>query len=152
MILQIALALAAVQAGKGGYAVESTQFYHIDDRTDPPVIEETTVIPYRPGQSCFGWAIWVSGGSGDVTVQEEYRLAGPAPNWSADSNSTIHDDRAGATTQLRENLDDGLLSNEWCITEGDPIGPYAIRVYDGDALLGAFDFEVAEISESMNAE
>ncbi len=39
-------------------------------------------------------------------------------------------------------IEDGELSNAWCVAEGDPQGAYSISVYTGEKLLHRFDFTV----------
>jgi hypothetical protein len=133
---------AAPPAAAPPIVVTAARFYAIDNRNDPPAIVESTTIPYRPETSCFGWVLEYQRGKGEATIREELRLPAPAPNWGAAEDTTVHPDRAGATTLHRVDLSEGAISSEWCLSEGDPTGAHRISVYSGDRLLHRFDFTV----------
>ena len=145
LLESLALVLAAAQAtapAEVEIRVEQAQFFAIDTRTEPPGIAETLRIPYRPETSCFGWLLTVAPQKGTVTVREELRLPARAPNWGESESSTVHPDRAGATSRIEADLAEGLIANEWCLSPGDPLGAHRISIYLGDRLLRQFDFEV----------
>lgn len=152
MALFASLALIAAVAQADAPAepqvrVEQAQFFALDTRTDPPAISETVRIPYRPETSCFGWLLTVAPQKGTVTVREELRLPARAPNWGESENSTVHPDRAGATSRIEADLSEGMIANEWCLSPGDPLGAHRVSVYLGDRLLHQFDFEVVPDTE-----
>ncbi|HEX8366620.1 MAG TPA: hypothetical protein VF603_15165 [Allosphingosinicella sp.] len=146
MLELIAALLLAPAAAQGSDQIEVTaaRFFALDSRTEPPVISETTTIPYRPETSCFGWVIEVTPRPGQVTLREELRLPAPAPNWGTGEGMTVHPDRSGATAVRPDGLDDGILTGEWCLSEGDPSGAHTISVHAGDRLLHRFEFTVME--------
>ena len=141
----LALLIAAVQppaSAEPALSVESGHFFSIDLRSEPPGIAEATRIPLRAETSCFGWLVQVAPRKGEVRVREELRLPTASPSWPAEGEIRVHDDRAGATKTFSDDLSDGMISSEWCIAAGDPIGRHHIQVFVGDQLLRRFDFEV----------
>ena len=122
--------------------VTGAQFFAIDTRTEPPRIVESASIPHRPETSCFGWLIRIAPRQGEVTVREELRLPAPAPNWGTAEGTSVHPDRAGATSTFTDDLSDGMLTNEWCLSEGDPTGAHQISISVSGRLLHQFEFTV----------
>lgn len=142
--LLLSLAQAAPPVAAADIEVRDAQFFAIDARTDPPGIAPSATIVHRPETSCFGWALDVVPRSGEARIREELRLPAPSPSWPVESTVRVHDDRAGATNEFSDDLSDGLVTGEWCITEGDPVGPHHIEVFSGDRLLRRFEFTVIE--------
>jgi hypothetical protein len=122
--------------------VVDAHFYAVDARSGELGVSETNVIPQRPDTSCFGWTIEIVPGKGEVTLREELRLPSRAGDWPSSSETNVHPDGAGATTTLVQNLSDGILAHEWCLSAGDPAGPHSVRVFHGDRLLREFNFTV----------
>lgn len=148
MLAFVPLLLALAQqpaVGAGDVEVGGGQFFAIDARSDPPAIVEASSIPYRPETSCFGWVIHVTPRKGEVRVREELRLPAPSPSWPVEGTTIrVHDDRAGATNEFADDLSDGMITSEWCIADGDPVGDHHIEVFAGERLLRRFEFTVVE--------
>ena len=141
----LALVLAAAQSpavAQPAVEVTEARFYAVDARTDPPGITESLRIPHRPETSCFGWVLSVAPQKATVSIREELRLPARAPNWGTSDTFTVHPDGAGATNRIEADLSEGLISSEWCLSPGDPLGAHHIRIYQGERLLRQFDFEV----------
>jgi hypothetical protein len=122
--------------------VTGAHFFAIDTRGAEPAVTESRVIPHRPQTSCFAWLLQVEPREGTVNVREELRLPARAPNWGQAPEMTVHADGAGATFQLTDDIADGEVMNQWCLSPGDPTGAHSIRVFQGDRLLHQFDFSV----------
>jgi hypothetical protein len=122
--------------------VRAAHFYAIDVRGAEPVVTETSVIPHRPETSCFGWLLEVGPQKAQVTLREELRLPSRAGRWTSEPGTTVDPDGAGATTELTQDVSEGMLAHEWCISPGDPTGAHRVRVYQGDRLLREFNFTV----------
>jgi hypothetical protein len=85
-------------------------------------------------------------------IREVLVLPAPSRTWEVgDARSAISADRRQAVTELRQDMSNGLLSNDWCIAEGDPIGPYRIEIHDGARLLHRFEFQVEEGGPSSSS-
>jgi hypothetical protein len=131
--------------------VREAQFLAIDTRNEPPAIVPSRRIPYRPETSCFAWLLEVAPQQARVTLREELRLPQASPNWGTAEGTTVHQDRAGATSRIEADLSEGIVANEWCVSEGDPVGAHSIRIYQGDRLLRTFEFEVVPDPEDRTA-
>ena len=143
------VALSALDAPKGaGPEVLSDHFFVTSAAAPQSEPVETTNVPYRPGSSCYHWAIAVEPEPRSLTVREVFDLPGPAERWnSAPSELTlVRPDDSGAITEIQESLEDGLITHGWCVAQGDPVGRYRIRVFVGDQLLREFGFNVVDES------
>jgi len=145
MILAGLLAAAQTAPDAGPIEILGTHFYARDARLGDAGIREADTVPLRAGTSCFGWVLQVTPRPDSVAIREELQLPGPATDWSGDDPSrtvTVSGDRSTGTTRFETSLAEGILTQDWCIAEGDPAGPYRIRVYHGDRLLHEFRFTV----------
>ena len=131
-----------VPAPAASPVVTSARFFALDARSDPPGISESTTIPYRPQTSCFAWLLEIEPAKGQASIREELRLPSPAPNWGTAEGVTVHPDRAGATSRQDVDLSEGVIANQWCVSEGDPVGAHRISIYSGERLLHRFEFTV----------
>ena len=109
----------------------------------------TVRVPYRPEGICYQWVVFVEPENRTLTVREVLDLPGPAPNWDTDSDDDDEDETTAVNqegtrsiTQFSDSLDDSEISHEWCVAEGDPLGPYHIRVYVGDREIQQIDFDL----------
>lgn len=68
--------------------------------------------------------------------------------WSGENEEySPHRFSADRTTAIAEAfalLGDGWIGNDWCIAEGDPLGPHSIEVFTEERLARRFEFEVRE--------
>jgi hypothetical protein len=132
--------------------VLGTEFYAYDE--DDPAISavRTRRIPHRPESSCYLWVIRVAPADRILRVREILTLPAPSPTWDVgDERTQISVDGREAVTELRQDMSNGLLTNDWCIAERDPIGPYRIEVYDGARLLHRFEFQVESVDPSISS-
>ncbi|TFI57302.1 hypothetical protein E2493_15650 [Sphingomonas parva] len=142
MFTSLAIALALGQAAPQPLKVLEAEFYAFD-ADDPDRAEATRIVPYVPETSCFGWEIRVPPADRTIRVREVLILPAPPRTWNTDESiTTISTDRRRAETELEQDLSEGMLSNDWCIADGDPLGRHRIEVYEGRRLLRRFDFQV----------
>lgn len=102
-----------------------------------------TRFPLSPDVACIGWRIVLGRATEEVEMREVYQLPAPAEIWGYDAaTTTISEDRTRATTvtTLRPMLR-RVIERSWCITEGDPEGPYYISVYLDGRLAETFCYE-----------
>ena len=101
-------------------------------------------VPYRPGDICYEWVVWVEPENRSLAIREEFELPAANARWGQDPNgrTVVNADRRSAVTEFTDDLADTQISHRWCIDEGDPVGPYRIRVFTGDQLLEDFQFDV----------
>ncbi|PSJ40610.1 hypothetical protein [Allosphingosinicella deserti] len=139
------LSFLLAQAGSDASAIRvlGADFFASDSEHPGSAPVSTRQIAHRPGSSCYEWVVRVMPVARSVTVREVFRLPSAAPQWGVDPARTqVSDDGRESVTEIAEDLSDGMISNGWCVAEGDPVGRYRISVFDGDRLIQRFDFEV----------
>lgn len=156
MIYQLAATLLLIGAAAPAtdlVSVRKADFFY-DRPTMGGFIESvaTTHIPYEPIMSCYRWVLRVEPQHRLVPLREVFQLPAPAKQWGGvdgdpESPTSVAGDRSGATTQLLDSIEDGELSNSWCVADGDPQGAYTISVFAGEQLLHRFDFTVGSESD-----
>jgi len=106
--------------------------------------KETTRIPYKPGASCYQWALQIQPQRRTARIREVFELPAAAPHWgqAPQEKTEVSPSRASAVTELSVSLADGVLAHGWCVSAGDPPGHYKISVFENDALLHRFEFDV----------
>ena len=55
---------------------------------------------------------------------------------------TLYQDSRVSVTEKVLEVDNGVINNGWCVTEGDPTGDYKIEVYINGVLAESFNFIV----------
>lgn len=151
MIAVTALLLASaapVQTAAQAVKVRSAEFYSETVGADGPATSQrTNIIPHRLG-SCYSWILRVDRQERSIVVREQFDLPAPATRWgpSAGVRTEVAGDKASATSDIPESLDDGILTNGWCVAEGDPVGKYVITVEAEGVRLHRFEFVVVEES------
>lgn len=110
------------------------------------------VVPYLPGQACFGWRLRLAGSPGLVKYREVLNLPEAPTFWSGEDDAysphRYSADRTTATTEAFAAPDkDGWIESGWCIAEGDPAGPHTIDVYIDGRLVEHFDFDVKRLDK-----
>lgn len=105
------------------------------------VLIESDRVPLVVGTT-FGWVMLVSPEDERVHVREELILPEAPKTWQHTEATRISSDGRVAITEDVLVPKDGWISNGWTITEGDPPGPYQIRVYLDGRLVKSFGFLV----------
>jgi len=116
-------------------------------------VERSNSVPLIPGRVCYEWRIRLTSGDGLVSAREVFELPAPPALWGGVdendySSSQLSKDRKISETTMFYRPKDGWISHGWCVAEGDPAGPYSIKVYVGETLLHAFDFNVESVPDS----
>ncbi|MBK8083357.1 MAG: hypothetical protein IPK28_05675 [Devosia sp.] len=107
---------------------------------------EGSRVPLVPG-ACYTWWIRLAEGATPTTGLERLILPAAPSDWGdAASNPEdgidISEDGRLATSTFVPELDDGWISNGWCVADGDPTGPHRIEVAIDGIEVTAYDFEV----------
>ena len=139
-LIHIAAALGLAVSGLGACATpapwtqsgaaSATGFGTFDyGRADGVGFQRTDVVPLIPGQA-YGWIMRMPTSASSVRIREELILPAPAPEWGTFGTPgiTVAADRRSAVTEIDVPVVDGMISNSWEVAEGDPPGPYIIRV------------------------
>ena len=141
MLTGLALAFALAQALP--VVVLKTEFIVFEQHDPEGTAVSTRRVPYRPDSSCFAWILRVEPAPRRVAVREVFTLPAAPKSWGVSAESTqVSNDRRRAETDLDDDIADGMIGNEWCVAEGDPLGRYRIEVFEGARLLHRFDFAV----------
>jgi hypothetical protein len=149
------LAAHPASAAGSGYTVEVAEFVvSLGDGEGNERHIASDLVPYLPNQACFGWRIRLAEAPTLVRVREVLQLPEAPTFWSGEGDEysphTFSADRTTATTEEYKAPVDGWLESQWCIAEGDPMGPHWIEVYIEGDLIRHFDFEVKKPSEFRN--
>lgn len=106
------------------------------------------VVPFLPNRACFGWRLKLTDAPAVIRYREVLQLPRAPAFWSGENDEysphRFSADRTTAITEAFAPLDDGWIGNDWCIAEGDPLGPHSIEVFIGERLARRFEFEVRE--------
>jgi hypothetical protein len=105
---------------------------------------ETNRVPLDPS-ACYEWRLHFSNNpAGELAWREEFEL--PAPGtWPASDHWEVRGNGRVAVANRRGTPQDGWISQEWCVGEGDPTGKYVITVYVHDRLAKTFEFFAAPV-------
>ena len=142
-----ALALGAVLAASAGsHAAQAGEPLEIKLATlisvaasDPSTVvpvEQDGTIPYKVGESCYGWYLEFAPVDRPVVLEEMLSIAGPAERWNVDDGTAVADDRSSARTTLTVDGREGHALHVWCVVEDDPEGPYRFRIREQGAPSG----------------
>ncbi len=103
----------------------------------------TIKVPFQQG-SKYGWRIQLQNYKGKVTWREILRLPNRPDTWGIDSGEDLSLSTNGkeAVTKRTVLTTNGVISNFWTITPGDPVGKHKIEVYIDNRLISSFEFEI----------
>lgn len=108
-----------------------------------PSFVPTTTLPLKDGQA-FGWRIQLRPGTGPVRVREELTLPTEPKTWGDPEPGLKRrntPDGRSAITELQLVPVNGVISQSWTVTTGDPKGPWVIKVRVEDGPEHVFRFE-----------
>ena len=142
VLLAIAGAQPATVAEPPFREYRGSSLFAVDPRTEERY--PTVAVPYRPGAICFEWVQFFAGENRVVSVRETVELPAAPASWgSAPAQGTRVDaDGRRAVTEFSDSLEDGQIDGRWCVAEGDPLGPYRIRIEADGQLLEEIRFEM----------
>lgn len=100
------------------------------------IVRQTEGLPY-------GWRMHIKPEHlKQMKVTEVLRLPEPG-EWNVSNRTRISRDKRTATTTYTTYPDkDNTISNEWTLTEEDPVGRYSIKLYVEDQHVATHVFEV----------
>lgn len=144
---------ANAEEGNAVRAIEQHLMVSIANDDGEETFIETNKVPLVPDSVCYQWSIKVEKQSDYIEFKEVFSLPAPPRSWGGvDGNeyspTVTSQHRKIAITERFTTVEDGWLSNGWCVTEGDPEGIYKIEVFAYDQLLGTFEFEAFHPSGS----
>ena len=143
----LVLAALALGAQPAEPVMRGSTLFAVDPRTEQRY--PTVRVPYRPDAICYEWVVFFETEDREIKVREVVELPAAPASWGdvAALGVTVASDGRSAVSELSDSLADSQISRRWCVGEGDPLGPYRIRVYLGERLLEDFQFEMVADSE-----
>ena len=103
---------------------------------------ESNLVPSIPDNSCYSWEIELDTELISIPIKEILFLPEKPKSWGdRDDMTLLHDNRISVTKKVLE-VDRGVITNMWCVAEGDPAGNYKIEVYIKGVLAESFSFVV----------
>lgn len=126
--------------------VETDFTIAVPDGSGGQITESSTLVPLLEG-ACYDWHIKLAKTKGTIEVVEVYTMPGQPEHLGLDENgqSVVSDDGLTVTTTRSLTPDDGWIGDGWCVSAGDPVGPYSFEIKAGDTLLHRFEFTVEEL-------
>ena len=109
-----------------------------------PLFVPTNRVPLIPDQA-YGWVVTIRTNHEQVHWREEFTLPAEPRSWGdPDENGTQHVSLDHRTSVMEADapIESGLISNQWAVVPGDPMGRYVIRVYVEGKLVRTFEFDV----------
>ena len=146
VLVAMALGLQPAEPPVSPVSRGSTLFA-VDPRTEQRY--PTVRVPYRPDAICYEWVVFFEPENRVITVRELVELPAAPASWGdvATLGLTVAPDGRSGVSELSDSIADSQINRRWCVGEGDPLGPYRIRVYLGERLLEDFQFEMVTDSE-----
>ena len=123
--------------------LESSFYVGTRNSTDEEFVwTKSNFVPLIPNNSCYKWAIMLDTESSSISTREIFVLPSEPKTWGYKEGMTLlHNNRVSVTEKVLE-IDNGVINNGWCVTEGDPTGNYKIEVYINGVLAESFNFMV----------
>ena len=107
---------------------------------------ESEFVPLIPDNSCYSWAIQLDTERVAIPIKEIFILPDKPKVWSYEKgdegDQTLHNDNKISIKEKEIKVENGIISQTWCVAEGDPTGNYKIDVYIKGVLAESFSFMV----------
>jgi hypothetical protein len=109
---------------------------------DELVWTKSNFVPSTPDNACYKWAIMLDTELSSISTKEIFILPSKPKSWGYKEGMTLYQDSRVSVTEKVIEVDNGVINNGWCVTEGDPTGDYKIEVYVNGVLAKSFNFTV----------
>jgi hypothetical protein len=109
---------------------------------DEFVWTKSNFVPSTPDNACYKWAIMLDTELSSISTREVFILPSKPKSWGYKEGMTLYKDSRVSVTEKVLEVDNGVINNGWCVTEGDPTGDYKIEVYVNEVLAESFNFTV----------
>jgi len=109
----------------------------------PAEVPPGSDVPFRVGESCYGWRLSFAPLHNPVVIEEVLVLPGSAGRWTSDTITTVSPDMTSARTTVHVERGAREASHSWCVADGDPEGDYVYIIYLGDRIVATLPFHVA---------
>jgi hypothetical protein len=144
--LGIALSLALTGAAATGKAPQRAAFSNpefylttSDSAVRKPLVEGAR-LTLKADETCYGWRYLNRDRANQAPIEERLILPAPASQWNSNERTTVADDRRSALTTIPVEPDSMIMTNGWCVADGDPLGRYRIELRRNGKLIGRRNF------------
>lgn len=110
------------------------------ENTDEPQIFYVADVPYKPGNSYFWTIDYFLKNKKEITYKEVTTYPNPT-KWSDPDGVTVSEGGRVAT-RIRNEPNNGRISNAWTLDENDSRGKVKVDIYVDDQLIQTFYYEV----------
>jgi hypothetical protein len=124
--------------------VISSHFYvgTRDSLNDKFIWRESGFVPLIPENICYHWDIQLDTEMESVQVKEVFILPAKPRTWGDEEGMSLQYDNKVSVKQEVVKLENGTISDGWCVAEGDPTGNHKIDVFVNGVLAKSFSFVV----------
>ena len=124
--------------------VISSHFYvgTRDSLNDKFIWSESDFVPLIPENICYRWDIQLDTEMESVQVKEVFILPAKPKTWGDEEGMSLQYDNKVSVKQEVVKLENGTISDGWCVAEGDPTGNHKIDVIVNGVLAKSFHFTV----------
>ena len=138
--------LVSNKSAEPSVRVISSHFYvgTRDSHNDNFIWTESNFVPLIPDQICYRWDIQLDTEMESVQVKEVFILPAKPKTWVDEEGMSFplqYDNKVSVRQEVVK-LENGTISDGWCVTEGDPTGNHKIDVIVNGVLTKSFSFVV----------
>lgn len=124
--------------------VAGKKMYGVEVKVDGEQLFGPDDVIRKVGGTAYGWRMHIKPEHrNNMNIIEVLRLPSPSEKWEVSKLTRISRDKRTATTTLNTYPDsNGTISNEWIVTQDDPVGTYTIKLYLDGQHVATHAFEV----------
>ena len=146
LFLAAAALLAQGEPAATDKSILDARTFSVQRTPDGDAVEESNLVPYRPGISCFEWVMLFEPRDDARDFSEVLELPGASSDWSSDEADApaveVSADGSSGTVAHRLEAGETELGSSWCLAPGDPLGTYHVTVREGGRVIRRFDFRI----------
>ena len=109
---------------------------------DEFIWHESNFVPLIPENTCYGWEIQLDTERESVQLKEVFILPSEPKSWGDENDISLQHGNRVSVMEKETKVEARIISNSWCVTEGDPTGDYKIDVFVNGVLAKSFSFVV----------
>ena len=109
---------------------------------DEFIWNESNFVPLIPENTCYGWEIQLDTERESVQLKEVFILPSEPKSWGDENDISLQHGNRVSVMEKETKAEARIISNSWCVTEGDPTGDYKIDVFVNGVLVESFNFIV----------
>ena len=123
--------------------IDSRFYVGIRNSADEEFIwSESNFVPLIPENTCYGWDILLDTERESVQLKEVFILPSKPKTWGDEEGMSLQHGNRVSVYQKEVKVENGTISSQWCVAEGDPTGNHKIDVFVNGVLAKSFSFVV----------